>query len=176
MQQLRAQVQWGGTARAKCGGRGPAVLPPMPGGLLRPMFSRRARATGNKHHDVPVRRHYPVEICRAPPAPSISSTWHRNTPVRRSTNGRRRGKQNRSRLRCPDTHFDEAKVRDPLIEARQVEKFYKQDGADRIQVIAPTDLAIYPDEILAVLGPSGSGKSTLLRMMTGLSTPSAGQV
>jgi NitT/TauT family transport system ATP-binding protein len=67
-------------------------------------------------------------------------------------------------------------VKDPLIEALQVEKFYKQDGANRIQVIAPTDLAIYPDEILAVLGPSGSGKSTLLRMMTGLSTPSAGQV
>jgi NitT/TauT family transport system ATP-binding protein len=43
-------------------------------------------------------------------------------------------------------------------------------------VIAPTDLAIYPNEILAVLGPSGSGKSTLLRMMTGLSTPSAGKV
>jgi NitT/TauT family transport system ATP-binding protein len=70
----------------------------------------------------------------------------------------------------------EAKVKDPLIEARQVEKFYKQDGANRIQVIAPTDLAIYANEILAVLGPSGSGKSTLLRMMTGLSTPSAGKV
>jgi NitT/TauT family transport system ATP-binding protein len=67
-------------------------------------------------------------------------------------------------------------VKDPLIEARQVEKFYKHEGANRIQVIAPTDLAIYSDEILAVLGPSGSGKSTLLRMMTGLSKPSAGQV
>jgi NitT/TauT family transport system ATP-binding protein len=75
-----------------------------------------------------------------------------------------------------DTRLGEAQVKDPLIEARQIEKFYKQDGANRIQVIAPTDLAIYADEILAVLGPSGSGKSTLLRMMTGLSTPSAGQV
>ena len=65
---------------------------------------------------------------------------------------------------------------DPLIEARKIEKYYAQEGDNRIQVIAPTDLAIYPDEILAVLGPSGSGKSTLLRMMTGLSTPSAGQV
>ena len=65
---------------------------------------------------------------------------------------------------------------DPLIEARHVEKYYAQDGDTRIQVIAPTDLAVYPDEILAVLGPSGSGKSTLLRMLTGLSSPSAGQV
>ena len=65
---------------------------------------------------------------------------------------------------------------DPLIEAQHVEKYYAQEGQSRIQVIAPTDLAVYPDEILAVLGPSGSGKSTLLRMLTGLSTPSAGQV
>ena len=65
---------------------------------------------------------------------------------------------------------------DPLIEGRQIEKFYAQEGQTRIQVIAPTDLCVYPDEILAVLGPSGSGKSTLLRMLTGLSMPSAGQV
>ncbi|HEY3825070.1 MAG TPA: ATP-binding cassette domain-containing protein [Bryobacteraceae bacterium] len=49
-------------------------------------------------------------------------------------------------------------------------------AATPIQVIAPTDLSVYAGEILAVLGPSGSGKSTLLRMLTGLSTPSAGEV
>ena len=65
---------------------------------------------------------------------------------------------------------------DSLIEARNVEKYYAQDHDTRIQVIAPTSVAVYPDEILAVLGPSGSGKSTLLRMLTGLSTPSAGEV
>jgi NitT/TauT family transport system ATP-binding protein len=67
-------------------------------------------------------------------------------------------------------------VPEPLIEARQVEKFYDQPSDNRIQVIAPLDLAVYPDEILTLLGPSGSGKSTLLRILTGLSAASAGQV
>jgi NitT/TauT family transport system ATP-binding protein len=67
-------------------------------------------------------------------------------------------------------------VPEPLIEARQVEKFYDQPSDNRIQVIAPLDLAIYPNEILTLLGPSGSGKSTLLRILTGLSSASAGQV
>jgi len=67
-------------------------------------------------------------------------------------------------------------VPEPLIEARQVEKFYDQPSDNRIQVIAPLDLAVYPGEILTLLGPSGSGKSTLLRILTGLSSASAGQV
>jgi NitT/TauT family transport system ATP-binding protein len=67
-------------------------------------------------------------------------------------------------------------VPEPLIEARQVEKFYDQPSDNRIQVIAPLDLAIYPGEILTLLGPSGSGKSTLLRILTGLSPASSGQV
>ena len=56
---------------------------------------------------------------------------------------------------------------EPIIEAREVEKYYDQPHGGRVQVIAPTDLAVYPGTILALLGPSGSGKSTLLRMLTG---------
>src|SRR6266566_3626515 len=62
----------------------------------------------------------------------------------------------------------------PLIEARALEKFYTQPDGVRVQVISPTNLAIYPGQILTLPGPSGCGKSTLLRMLTGLAEPSAG--
>jgi NitT/TauT family transport system ATP-binding protein len=64
----------------------------------------------------------------------------------------------------------------PIIEARELEKFYPQPDGSRIQVIAATDLAVYPGQIIALLGASGCGKSTLLRMLTGLSPASAGAV
>jgi NitT/TauT family transport system ATP-binding protein len=67
-------------------------------------------------------------------------------------------------------------MRETIIEAHALEKFYGEPGNNPIQVIAPTDISVYAGEILAVLGPSGSGKSTLLRMLTGLSKPSAGEV
>ena len=62
-----------------------------------------------------------------------------------------------------------------IIEARAVEKCFVQPEGGKIEVIAPTDLAIYPETIVALLGPSGSGKSTLLRILAGLAPPSAGE-
>jgi len=64
----------------------------------------------------------------------------------------------------------------PIIEARGLEKFYPQADGSRVQVIAPTDIAVYPGRIIALLGPSGCGKSTMLRMLTGLSPLSGGSV
>ena len=63
-----------------------------------------------------------------------------------------------------------------IIRAEKIEKYYAQPSQNRIQVISATDLKIVSGEILALLGPSGSGKSTMLRMLSGLSTPTAGQV
>ena len=67
-------------------------------------------------------------------------------------------------------------MQNAIIQARAVEKFYPQPDGNRIEVISSTDLEIAPGQIVALFGPSGSGKSTLLRMLTGLSTPSSGQV
>ncbi|TAN20583.1 MAG: nitrate/sulfonate/bicarbonate ABC transporter ATP-binding protein [Acidobacteria bacterium] len=63
-----------------------------------------------------------------------------------------------------------------IIEARSVQKWFPGPEGRRIEVIAPTDLAVYPEQVLALLGPSGSGKSTLLRMLAGLAAPSSGTV
>jgi NitT/TauT family transport system ATP-binding protein len=64
----------------------------------------------------------------------------------------------------------------PIIAASQIEKSFVQPDGREIQVIAPLDLSVEPDSIVALLGPSGSGKSTLLRILTGLTPPSAGKV
>jgi NitT/TauT family transport system ATP-binding protein len=64
----------------------------------------------------------------------------------------------------------------PIFEARNVEKSYRQPDGHNIQVIAPLNLTIEPDAVLALLGPSGSGKSTLLRILCGLSEPTSGEV
>ena len=65
---------------------------------------------------------------------------------------------------------------EPILEGRDLEKFYAQPDGGRVLVVSPTNIKIMPGKILALLGPSGCGKSTLLRMLTGLARPSAGEV
>jgi NitT/TauT family transport system ATP-binding protein len=64
----------------------------------------------------------------------------------------------------------------PIVEARGIEKSFKQKDGSEIQVIAPLNLSLASGTIIALLGPSGSGKSTLLRILSGLAAPTAGEV
>lgn len=59
----------------------------------------------------------------------------------------------------------------PLVAAHHVEVRY-----GRTPVLQGLDFALYPNEIVAVMGRNGSGKSTLLKTLVGLVRPNAGQV
>jgi NitT/TauT family transport system ATP-binding protein len=69
-----------------------------------------------------------------------------------------------------------APLGEPIVEARAIEKKFRQPDGREIQVIAPVSLSLEANTIVAVLGPSGCGKSTLLRMLSGLAAPTTGEV
>jgi NitT/TauT family transport system ATP-binding protein len=55
------------------------------------------------------------------------------------------------------------------------QSYHKQSSADLV-VLDDVDLTLHAGEIVGLLGRSGSGKSTLLRIVSGLLTPTAGEV
>ncbi len=64
---------------------------------------------------------------------------------------------------------------DTLIELRALTKYYRE-GEREHAVIRSLDAKIGRGEVLVLLGRSGSGKSTLLNLISGIDTPSQGEV
>jgi lipoprotein-releasing system ATP-binding protein len=62
----------------------------------------------------------------------------------------------------------------PLITARRVTKIL--DGVVPVTLVRDIDLAIMPEEFIAITGPSGSGKSSLLYLLGLLDLPTSGDV
>lgn len=63
----------------------------------------------------------------------------------------------------------------PLIELRKVSKAYDV-AAGKFLALKEVDMGAGAGEFVAVVGKSGSGKSTLINMITGIDTPSSGEV
>jgi NitT/TauT family transport system ATP-binding protein len=64
----------------------------------------------------------------------------------------------------------------PLCELRGVSQEFALPKGGALRVLADIDLAIRPNEVIALLGPSGCGKSTILRILAGLTAPTRGDV
>jgi len=60
---------------------------------------------------------------------------------------------------------------EPLLEARGISKTFLH-----VQALANVDFAVYPGEIVALVGDNGAGKSTLMKILVGAYQPDGGQV
>lgn len=56
-----------------------------------------------------------------------------------------------------------------------IKGLFKSDK-QTIKAVSHVDLSVDKGEIIAVIGPNGAGKSSLIKMMTGVLTPTSGQV
>lgn len=66
-------------------------------------------------------------------------------------------------------------MKEPIVYTKNLIKNYGQ-GDSISKVLRGADINVYEGEFVIVFGPSGSGKSTLLNIISGLESPTEGQV
>jgi len=69
----------------------------------------------------------------------------------------------------------DAQASEPLIRLERISKRFEEAGHQRI-VLHEVSAAFWPGEFVVLIGKSGSGKSTLLNLVSGIDTPSAGEI
>jgi putative ABC transport system ATP-binding protein len=68
-----------------------------------------------------------------------------------------------------------AQASEPIIRLERISKRFEEAGHQRI-VLHEVSAAFWPGEFAVLIGKSGSGKSTLLNLVSGIDTPSAGEI
>jgi len=68
---------------------------------------------------------------------------------------------------------------EPILEARNLTKFFRAGGAFSrvtIKAVREANFELYPGHVVALVGESGSGKSTIVRMLARLFEPTDGDI
>ncbi len=72
-------------------------------------------------------------------------------------------------------HIDDQHAAGPLVRLDRVSKSFEEAGRERV-VLHEASAEFARGEFIVLIGKSGSGKSTLLNLVSGIDTPSSGEV
>src|SRR5437867_3247895 len=73
------------------------------------------------------------------------------------------------------TPLTNGRVHEPLIRLDRISKSFEEAGRERV-VLHEASAEFAAGEFAVLIGKSGSGKSTLLNLVSGIDTPTAGEV